>query len=298
MSELESQDNNDPSGDYAPILDVQIMDGYTFRAVITSMKNLCDKITFFFRKDGFSLQQGGRHQSSFFADFPASKLPKYTLEVIDDEGEEVDILPIRVDAADACRCFKNVGKNDYVSIACFPGSEALTIEVIKGKNHSTEEPRFLMLPIINSNEINMRSKPSYSNYITVKISATCMAQTFTQMISYKCKKVSFSCTNTSILCKGLAEGDRVGTCATWGDGYDAKTKVISLGNTGRKLTIGAPKILTFPIEVTRSLNKVNNLAPSSLVMISYQKDGNNICISSPVGTYGEFNMYITADSST
>jgi hypothetical protein len=287
----------------------EFSDGYSFRNLVEYLKSTNNAGNFLFSSKGITYIQN--NTSNTLLNCVEIRSHDLTAYVYNSEEEQVDV---GVNLANLRSITKSVGKKDSLRLYMIKGNPHLHISIsspntkeLNRNNISVIRPQKLEILDFNLDTFNrMESNPN-STAPAIDFNKMCTA-----MNAIKCNHVAIYAQDTTIVFKGMFDGDIVGRMDRFGISRQQKhlqntlPEISEISNTSKSLVtnfedMSPPQIVILPkdyeyfikVETStiKALGKLNNLSPNGTIKM-YMEYERPFKMIANVGSYGKLIIFL------
>jgi hypothetical protein len=284
----------------------EFSDGYSFRNLIEYLKSTNTNGNFIFHKDGISYSQHNNSNSLLnFIELRGYDLPVYVYRSTEDS------IRVGINLANLRSITKSVGKKDSIRIYMVYNNPLLHISIsspntkeLNRNNISVIRPQKLEVVEYEINEYQRDDSSPNCTTPAFDFNKMCSA-----MNALKCTHILVYGDETSIIFKGMFDGDLVGRTDTFGivkkkeehlpqlQEISEYGKIITsaYNDTIQPHTINKPSSnqhnIKIDVSTIKALGKLNNLSPNGTIKM-YMEEGLPFKMISNIGSYGKLIIYL------
>lgn len=276
----------------------EFSDGYSFRNLIEYLKSTNTNGNFIFHKDGISYSQHNNSNSLLnFIELRGFDLPVYMYR------SEDESVKVGINLSNLRSITKSVGKKDSIRIFMVYNNPLLHISI---SSPNTKELNRNNISVIRPQKLE-DVQYEMEEYTKDESCPNCTTPAFdfnkmcSAMNALKCNHILVFGDDSSIVFKGMFDGELVGRTDTFGI-----TKKRDVMNSFESRSWGSggddtPQIVQKPLPLQHSikidvstikaLGKLNNLSPNGTIKM-YMEEGLPFKMISNIGSYGKLIIYL------
>jgi hypothetical protein len=271
----------------------EFSDGYSFRNLIEYLKSTNTNGNFIFHKDGLSYSQHNNSNSLLnFIELRGCDLPVYVYRASEES------IKVGINLSNLRSITKSVGKKDSIRLFMVHGNPLLHISI---SSPNTKELNRNNISVIRPQKLD-DVQYELNEYEREESSPNCTTPAFdfnkmcSAMNALKCNHILVFGDDSSIVFKGMFDGDLVGRTDTFGL---TKKKDVYFGIAN--MDSETPQIVQKPephqhsikidVSTIKALGKLNNLSPNGTIKM-YMEEGLPFKMISNIGSYGKLIIYL------
>jgi hypothetical protein len=272
----------------------EFSDGYSFRNLIEYLKSTNTNGNFIFHKNGISYSQHNNSNSLLnFIELRSCDLPVYIYRTTQES------IKVGINLSNLRSITKSVGKKDSIRIFMVNESPLLHISI---SSPNTKELNRNNISVIRPQKLD-DVQYELNEYERDESSPNCTTPAFdfnkmcSAMNALKCNHILVFGDDTSIIFKGMFDGDLVGRTDTFG--LSKKKDLLFGGYSGMESE--TPQCIQKPephqhsikidVSTIKALGKLNNLSPNGTIKM-YMEESLPFKMISNIGSYGKLIIYL------
>ena len=283
----------------------EFSDGYSFRNLIEYLKSTNTNGNFIFHKDGISYSQHNNSNSLLnFIEIRSCDLPVYVYRSTEDS------IRVGINLSNLRSITKSVGKKDSIRIYMVYNNPLLHISI---SSPNTKELNRNNISVIRPQKLEV-VEYEINAYQREETSPNCTTPAFdfnkmcSAMNALKCSHILVYGDDTSIVFKGMFDGDLVGRTDTFGiikKKEDQLPQLHEISEFGKIITQAYPENIPntisksaitqhnikIDVSTIKALGKLNNLSPNGTIKM-YMEEGLPFKMISNIGSYGKLTIYL------
>jgi hypothetical protein len=288
----------------------EFSDGYSFRNLIEYLKSTNTNGNFIFHKDGISYSQHNNSNSLLnFIELRGYDLPVYFYRSSD------EFIRVGINLSNLRSITKSVGKKDSIRIYMLCNNPLLHISI---SSPNTKELNRNNVSVIRPQKLEV-IQYDIDEYKRDESSPNCTTPAFdfnkmcSAMNALKCSHIVVYGDESSIVFKGMFDGDLVGRTDTFGitkkkdesHGLGFPSQIPEISEFGKVINptyneVDGPVInkqinyqhsIKIDVSTIKALGKLNNLSPNGTIKM-YMEEGLPFKMISNVGSYGKLTIFL------
>ena len=270
----------------------EFSDGYSFRNLIEYLKSTNTNGNFVFHKEGISYSQHNNSNSLLnFIELRGCDLPTY------DYRSDEDFVCVGINLSNLRSITKSVGKKDSIRIFMAHGNPLLHISI---SSPNTKELNRNNVSVIRPQKLDV-IEYDIEEYKRDETSPNCTTPAFdfnkmcSAMNALKCSHILVYGDETSIVFKGMFDGDLVGRTDTFGmtkrKNNGLPLEIQELPETSEQKLSNYSHCIKIDVSTIKALGKLNNLSPSGTIKM-YMQEELPLKMISNIGSYGKLTIYL------
>jgi hypothetical protein len=284
----------------------EFSDGYSFRNLIEYLKSTNTNGNFIFHKEGISYSQHNNSNSLLnFIELRGYDLPVYFYR----SNEE--FIRVGINLANLRSITKSVGKKDSIRIYMVYNNPLLQISI---SSPNTKELNRNNISVIRPQKLDV-AEYEITSYKRDESSPNCTTPAFdfnkmcSAMNALKCSHILVYGDDTSIVFKGMFDGDLVGRTDTFGITKKKEpqhSQIAEISEFGKVINPiynenDTPSMtnvnnnyqysIKIDVSTIKALGKLNNLSPNGTIKM-YIQEGLPFKMISNVGSYGKLTIFL------
>jgi hypothetical protein len=270
----------------------EFSDGYSFRNLIEYLKSTNTNGNFVFHKEGISYSQHNNSNSLLnFIELRSCDLPIYIYR------SDEEFIRVGINLSNLRSITKSVGKKDSIRIYMLFNNPLLHISIsspntkeLNRNNVSVIRPQKL-----ESIEYNIDPYKREENYPNCTTPAFDFNKMCSAMNALKCSHILVYGDETSIVFKGMFDGDLVGRTDTFGMSKKKEIQDVMSSNNNPYSPdthqINYSHYIKIDVSTIKALGKLNNLSPNGTIKM-YMEEDLPLKMISNIGSYGKLTIYL------
>lgn len=299
-----------------PLFLVHITDGYTFRNTIGIIKSEIDHATMILSPKMIEISfLNAAKCAAHKMILNTAELTVYRYNVKDEFGNLLPEAPYAFDTNEMFNTTKSIGRRDGIRLYCLPGDNRIHIQPMK----SSKDPgkaKALFVPILNKEHSRYDSENIYPLEPNVRVQAKDFADLCAEASTLKCGHLEIIGNSNGVTFKGILPNNKMASINTFKsqthtdvpmnsnpnnmdeiDSLLSNLKLNGTANTASSVTLNIVKkddLLTVkvPISTVKSLSKIHNISQTGTLLRFFFLEGRPTKIESPIGTYGNYTIYL------